>query len=139
MQIGIQELANLARVSANTPINRAYISFLDPTLVYVPGSMTLANTGFDLTSDADLGFAALKSLIATMQGNGVEVFLSVGGWNMNCFPYAYMQYSVGGYGPDTPNYWKIQQYAGGDKSKCDESNQFCWTVRFLFFFLFYLL
>lgn len=50
------------------------------------------------------------------------------GWNLNCFPYAYMQYSVGGYGPDTPNYWKIQKYGNGDKANCNETNQFCWTV-----------
>ncbi len=98
-------------------------------MVYVPGSNTLANTGFNLTQDADMGFSVLRDLIGQMQDKGVEVFLSMGGWNMNCFHYVYMQYSVGGYGPDTPNYWKIQKYGGGDKANCNESNQFCWVCE----------
>jgi hypothetical protein len=51
----------------------------------------------------------------------------VGGWNYNCFPYAYTRYSVGGYGTTTTNYWKIDQYGGGDVDSCVESNQ-VWSV-----------
>lgn len=47
----------------------------------------------------------------------------MGGWNYNCFPNAYTRYSVGGYGTTTPNYWKIDQYGGGDVNSCVESNQ----------------
>ena len=49
---------------------------------------------------------------------GVEIYLSMGGWNYNCYPYAYMRYSIGTTAPDTPggggtggaggpNWWKI--------------------------------
>lgn len=126
---GFQEFVNLARISDTIPLTRVWVSFLDPTLVYVPGSNTLANTGLNLTEEADLGFSAFKVAIAEMQSKGVEVFLSMGGWNLNCWPYAYMQYSVGGYGPNTPNYWKIQKYGNGDKANCNEANQFCWTCE----------
>ena len=53
----------------------------------------------------------------------------MGGWNYNCFPYMYARYSVGGYGMDTPNYYKIQQFGGGDINKCVESNQFCYVCE----------
>jgi hypothetical protein len=39
----------------------------------------------------------------------VEVFLSMGGWDYNCFPFMYAHYSVGGYGTTTPNFWTIQK------------------------------
>jgi len=53
----------------------------------------------------------------------------MGGWNYNCFPYMYARYSVGGYGTDTPNYYKIQQFGGGDINKCVEANQFCYVCE----------
>jgi hypothetical protein len=111
------------------PLTRVWLSFLDPAMVYVAGSKTLEHTALNLTEDADYGFAVLQGLIAQMQGKGVEVFLSMGGWNLNCFNYAYMQYSVGGYGPDTPNYWKIQKFGNGDKANCNETNQYCWVCE----------
>jgi len=53
----------------------------------------------------------------------------MGGWNYNCYPYLYARYSVGGYGTSTPNYWKINQYGGGNISNCVESNQWCYVCE----------
>lgn len=78
-EAGFQQFSNLARLADQIPLTRVWLSFLDPSLVYVPGSNTLANTGLNLTSEADLGFAALKQTITEMQTKGVEVFLSMGG------------------------------------------------------------
>jgi orotidine-5'-phosphate decarboxylase len=53
----------------------------------------------------------------------------MGGWNYNCFPYLYARYSVGGYGVDTPNYWKIQTFGNGSIDNCKEENQFCYVCE----------
>jgi len=97
--------------------------------VYVPGSNTLKYTGLNVSTTGDAGFADLKSAISTLQASGVDVFLSVGGWNYNCFPYLYAYYSVGGYGTSTPNYWKIQQYGGGSLSGCTAANEYCYVCE----------
>jgi len=59
----------------------------------------------------------------------VEVYISMGGWNYNCFPYLYARYSVGGYGTSTPNYWKINQYGGGNVDNCVASNEWCYVCE----------
>jgi len=88
--VGLQELQALAEHAATIPVNRLWVAFFDPTLVYQPGSNTFADTGMQTGStEADLGFAEVKAAITTLQKNGVEIFLSMGGWNYNCFPALY--------------------------------------------------
>ncbi|KAG0301731.1 hypothetical protein BGZ98_008085 [Dissophora globulifera] len=125
---GPSRLKALADNAANIPINRVFLSFARPGMVYVPGSNTLAHVGLNYDTTADFGFADLKSKVATLQAAGVEVFLSVGGWNYGCFPYLYTYYSVGGYGTTTPNYYKIQDN-GGSLAACTEANMWCYTCE----------
>jgi len=127
--VGLQELQALAASAATLPVNRIWLSFVLPTLVYKSGTNSLFNTGLNLTASGDYGFAQLKQIISQLQTGGVEVFLSVGGWNYNCFPYLYARYSVGGYGPNTPNYWKINTYGGGNINNCVDSNQYCYVCE----------
>lgn len=126
---GLKELSALADNAKTLPVNRVIIGFFDPTMVYIEGSNTLNATGLNASTSADFGFSEVKKSIQKLQAGGVEVFLSLGGWNYNCFPYLYMRYSVGGYGTNTPNYWKIDQYGGGNMSNCNELNQYCWVCE----------
>jgi len=89
----------------------------------------LAYTGLNISMSSDAGFAEIKKYVGMLQAGGVEVFLSMGGWNYNCFPYLYARYSVGGYGTSTPNYWEINQYGGGNVNNCVESNQWCYVCE----------
>merc|ERR1719361_1140620 len=117
--IGLKAMAKLAAAAKTIPINRLWVAFFSPDMVYVPGSNTLANTGLHINNkSSDAGFAELKKYIGMLEAGGVEVFLSMGGWNYNCWPYMYTRYSVGGYGTHTPNYWKIQQYGGCSIDGC---------------------
>ncbi|KAG0357801.1 hypothetical protein BG005_003108 [Podila minutissima] len=125
---GPSKLKALADNAANIPINRIFLSFARPGMVYVPGSNTLEHVGLNYANTPDFGFADLKARVATLQANGVEVFLSVGGWNYGCFPYTYTYYSVGGYGTTTPNYYKILEN-GGSLDKCTEANMWCYTCE----------
>ncbi|KAF9192365.1 hypothetical protein BGZ50_008628 [Haplosporangium sp. Z 11] len=125
---GPAKLKALADNAANIPINRVFLSFARPGMVYVPGSNTLEHVGLNYANTADFGFADLKERVTTLQANGVEVFLSVGGWNYGCFPYLYTYYSVGGYGTSTPNYYKIAEH-GGSLDKCVEGNMWCYTCE----------
>lgn len=128
--VGLQELQALAEHAATIPVNRLWVAFFDPTLVYQPGSNTFADTGMQTGSTAaDLGFAEVKAAITTLQENGVEIFLSMGGWNYNCFPALYTRYSIGGYGTHTPNYWKIDQYGGGSVDGCTPDNMWCYSCE----------
>ncbi|KAF9956800.1 hypothetical protein BGZ72_002440 [Mortierella alpina] len=125
---GPAKLKALADNAANIPINRLFISFARPGMVYVPESMTLKHVGLNYDNDsADFGFADLKAKVKKLQDGGVEVFLSVGGWDYGCFPYVYTTYSVGGYGEQTPNYYKIDKYGG--ITGCTEANQWCYTCE----------
>ncbi|KAF9362095.1 hypothetical protein BGX26_004180 [Mortierella sp. AD094] len=125
---GPAKLQALADNAANIPINRIFLSFARPGMTYVPGSNTLEHVGLNYATTPDFGFADLKAKVATLQANGVEVFLSVGGWNYGCFPYLYTYYTVGGYGTSTPNFYKIQQF-GGSVSSCTEANMWCYTCE----------
>ncbi|KAG0005864.1 hypothetical protein BGZ79_001057 [Entomortierella chlamydospora] len=125
---GPSKLQALADNAANIPINRLYLSFARPGMTYVPGSNTLEHVGLDYATSGDYGFADIKAHVATLKAAGVEVFLSVGGWNYGCFPYVYTYYSVGGYGTSTPNFYKIQAF-GGSLSDCTESNMWCYTCE----------
>jgi hypothetical protein len=77
---GLAKLALLAANASTIPLNRVFIGFLSPTLVYVPGSHTLANTGLNLSASPDGGFAALLASITLLRAGGVNVSLSMGGW-----------------------------------------------------------
>ncbi|KAF9583849.1 hypothetical protein BGW38_008341, partial [Lunasporangiospora selenospora] len=125
---GPAKLKALADNAANIPINRIFLSFARPGMVYVPGSNTLEHVGLNYINSGDYGFADLKAQVAKLQAGGVEVFLSVGGWNYGCFPYLYAYYSVGGYGTTTPNYYKILQN-GGSLAGCTEANMWCYTCE----------
>merc|ERR1719189_1494250 len=127
--IGLAAMAKLADAAATLPINRIWVAFFSPTMVYKAGSNTLKNTGLHISNETDGGYAELKKYIGMLEAGGVEVFLSMGGWNYNCWPYMYTRYSVGGYGTHTPNYWKIQQYGGGSIDGCKESNMWCYTCE----------
>ena len=126
---GLSKLNALAKSASTLPINRIWLSFARPDMIYEAGSASLEGTGLELSDSGDYGYADMAKAIAKLQAGGVEVFLSLGGWNYNCFPYAYTRYSVAGYGTATPNYWKVDTYGNGDVDNCDESNQFCWTCE----------
>lgn len=126
---GLAKLALLAADAATLPLTRVFLGFLSPTMVYVPGSETLAHTGLNLTAEGDGGFAAVKAGVGALRAAGVEVLLSIGGWDYNCFPYAYTRYSVAGYGTDTPNYWKIVEYCAGNVSAASPANEYCYTCE----------
>lgn len=126
---GIAKLQLLAGSAATLPINRLWISFFSPTLTYEPGSNTLQYAGLNVSQSGDYGFGAIKSAIATLKAGGVDVLLSMGGWDFNCFPYAYTRYSVAGYGTSTPNYWKVAQYCGGSVDNASPANEFCYTCE----------
>jgi hypothetical protein len=126
---GLAKAALLAANAATLPVTRVFFGFFSPTLVYVPGSATLANTGVNISTAPDGGFAALKASIATLTTAGVDVIVSMGGWDYNCFPYAYTRYSVAGYGTNTPNYWKVQEYCGGDINNANAANEWCFTCE----------
>eukprot|EP01106_Pelomyxa_sp_JSP_P000158 TRINITY_DN1021_c0_g1_i4.p2 TRINITY_DN1021_c0_g1~~TRINITY_DN1021_c0_g1_i4.p2 ORF type:complete len:421 (+),score=166.31 TRINITY_DN1021_c0_g1_i4:102-1364(+) len=127
--VGLSELQALAASASKLPITRLFLAFASPTMVYTPGSATLCTTGINASTSSDCGYAAIKSAVTQLRAGGVEVMLSMGGWNYNCFPYLYARYSVGGYGTSTPNYWKIQQYGGGDINNCVASNQYCYVCE----------
>jgi len=127
--VGLSELNMLVESADSIPVNRIWLSFFAPTMVYVPGSFTLEHARLNVSKTGDFGFAAIRSAIVKLQAAGVEVFLSMGGWNYNCFPYMYARYSVGGYGENTPNYWKIEKFGGGDINKCVADNQYCYVCE----------
>jgi len=80
-----------------------------------------------MTGVADAGFSLLAEAISKLQAGGVEVFLSMGGWNYNCFPALYMRNSISGYGTHTPNYWKVDRYGG--PQNCTADNQYCFVCE----------
>jgi len=69
----------LAANAATLPINRLWVSFFSPTLMYLPNSKTLQYSGLNISQTGDYGFAALQTAIATLKAGGVDVLLSVGG------------------------------------------------------------
>jgi hypothetical protein len=121
--------ALVATQAATLPLNRVWLSFFSPDLVYVPSSNTLCSTGLNASSTGDCGFAVVKSAIAALAASGIDVLLSMGGWDGSCWPLPYTVYSVGGYGTSTPNYFKIQQYCNGQISNASPANEFCYTCE----------
>ena len=77
---GIAKLQLLAANAATIPINRLWVSFFSPTLMYVPGSNSLQYSGLNVSQSGDYGFAAIKTAITTLKAGGVDVLLSMGGW-----------------------------------------------------------
>ena len=115
-QVGLQNLEQLAIQAETLPLNRIWLAFGSPQMVYNKGSNTLVGTGIETPGIADGGFSKVKEYVAELRASGIEVFLSIGGWDYNCFSYVYAHYSVGGYGTHTPNYWSINKYGNGDVS-----------------------
>ena len=77
---GLQGLQTLAANAPTLPITRLFLAFVSPTLVYVPGSKTLAGAGMGIaTAAADAGFSDVHEAVAKLEAGGVEVFLSMGG------------------------------------------------------------
>ncbi|KAI9328149.1 hypothetical protein BDR26DRAFT_874417 [Obelidium mucronatum] len=122
------KLKALASNAAKIPVNRIFLSFVAPTMVYVPGSKTLKYADIGYKKGGDYGFAEVKKYVGLLQKGGVEVFLSMGGWNFNCFPYFYMKYSISSF-PTGPNYWKIQQYGNNSASNCNATNMWCYVCE----------
>jgi hypothetical protein len=87
--IGLKAMAALAAKADSIPVNRVWVAFFSPDMVYKSGSNTLKNTGLHISDGADGGFAELKKYIGLLKAGGVETFLSMGGWNYNCWPYMY--------------------------------------------------
>lgn len=127
--IGLKELSALAANAESLPVDRVVIGFFAPTMVYKKGSNTLEHVGLNVSQSGDFGFASIKKSIAALKKGGVSVYLSMGGWNYNCWPYMYTRYSVAGYGTHTPNYFLVQQYGDGDVDNCVEDNQWCFTCE----------
>ena len=73
---GLAKMALLAGSASTLPITRLFVSFVTPTMVYVPGSATLATTGLNLSQSGDEGFAPLRASITALVKGGVDVFLS---------------------------------------------------------------
>ncbi|ORY37042.1 hypothetical protein BCR33DRAFT_769964 [Rhizoclosmatium globosum] len=102
------KLAALADNAATIPVNRVFLSFVAPDMV--------------------LRVRGCEGCGSEVAGWWVEVFLSMGGWNYNCFPYFYAKYSIAYFGTG-PNYWKITQYGGGSDAGCTEANMWCYTCE----------
>ncbi|KAJ3004518.1 UNVERIFIED_CONTAM: hypothetical protein HDU68_005040, partial [Siphonaria sp. JEL0065] len=110
----VQGPAKLAQVvaSADTlPINRVTLSFVRPDIHHIPKSNTLATVGFNYGTSGDYGFAEVKAAVAQIQAAGVDVFLSMGGWDYNWLLYRSL------WNPDV-----IKQYGGGNIDNCNTSN-----------------
>ncbi|KAJ3238857.1 hypothetical protein HDU81_007057 [Chytriomyces hyalinus] len=125
------KLKLLADNASNLPVNRVWLSFVRPDLYYEPGSNTLVGVGLNYNNtQADYGFAEIKQYVQKLQAGGVEVFLAMGGWDYNCWPWSYAYYSIYNYGSTTPTYQStIQKYANGQIGGCNEGNQFCYACE----------
>jgi hypothetical protein len=124
-ETGMAELKALANNARSLPVNRIWVSFLSPNMVYKKSSEDLSKTGLA----GNFVFGDIKKHIKQLREGGVEVFLSMGGWDYNCFPYLYMRYSVGGYGTHTPNFWSIEKYGHGSVNGCTKENDYCYVCE----------
>ncbi|KAJ3031141.1 UNVERIFIED_CONTAM: hypothetical protein HDU68_006272 [Siphonaria sp. JEL0065] len=125
------KLRLLAEKASSLPVNRVWLSFVRPDMYYVPGSNSLVGAGLNYNNtQADYGFAEIKKYTQQLQAGGVEVFLSMGGWDYNCWPYAYAKYSIDMYSHTSATYQStIQKYGSGAFSNCNESNQYCYACE----------
>ena len=125
------------------PINRIWLAFFRPdidyshciekeTLDYTPwnnsdwngrppsGGCGFMKSGHDGKAIGDGGYQDLKKIIKnfTTANRKVEVFLSMGGWNFNCFPELYTINSIASYPSNGPNYFKIKGNCSLDPVWC---------------------
>ncbi|KAJ3065966.1 hypothetical protein HDU98_010693 [Podochytrium sp. JEL0797] len=126
-----EKLKLLAQSAATLPVNRVWLSFARPDMYYIPGSNSLVGVGLNYNeTQTDHGFAEIKQYVQQLQAGGVEVFMSMGGWDYNCWPWAYAQYSIFNYGSTTATFQStIQKYGGGTMAGCNEANQFCYACE----------
>lgn len=123
---GPAKLKALADNAATIPINRLFVSFFRPDMVYIPGENSLKRVGLKYGAQSgDHGYAEVKSYIDKLKAGGVEVFLSLGGWSYNCWPYAYLRYAVAPYGGDNAEI--IKKYGGGNIDNCNAGNLYCYA------------
>ena len=76
-ETGNAQLKALSENAATLPINRLWISFFSPNMVYKAGSKDLSKTGLAGKYDFD----EIKGYIAKLKAGKVETFLSMGGWD----------------------------------------------------------
>ncbi|KAJ3284860.1 hypothetical protein HDU79_007826 [Rhizoclosmatium sp. JEL0117] len=124
---GPTKLAQVVAQASTMPVNRVTLSFVRPDMYYEPGSNTLVGTGFNYANSGDYGFAAVKDAVSKIQAAGVDVYLSMGGWDYNCWPYTYLRYSVAPYGGANADI--IKQYGNGNIDNCVEANQWCYACE----------
>ncbi|KAJ3065967.1 hypothetical protein HDU98_010694 [Podochytrium sp. JEL0797] len=126
-----EKLHLLAENAATLPVNRVWLSFARPDMYYIPGSNSLVGVGLNYNeTQPDHGFAEIKQYVQQLQAGGVEVFMAMGGWDYNCWPWAYAQHSIFNYGSSTPTFQStIQKYGGGLITGCNEANQFCYACE----------
>ncbi|KAJ3063429.1 hypothetical protein HDU99_004840, partial [Rhizoclosmatium hyalinum] len=103
-----QKLKLLAKNAATLPVNRVVLSFVAPTMVYVPGSKTLKYADIGYTRGGDYGFKEVKQAVGVLQAGG--------------------KYSIASFGKG-PNFWKIQQYGNGTAAGCTAANQWCYVCE----------
>lgn len=72
---GMNELAALAGAADTLPLNRIWLAFFSPNMIYEKGSKDLSQSGLDGAYD----FNEIQKHIETLKQGGVEVFLSMGG------------------------------------------------------------
>ncbi len=65
--VGLSELKALSAMARSLPVNRIWLSFFAPTMVYVPGSNTLEHARLDVSNTGDFGFAEVKESITKLQ------------------------------------------------------------------------
>ena len=65
--VGLSELNMLVDSADSIPVNRIWLSFFAPTMVYVPGSFTLEHARLNVSKTGDFGFAAIRSAIVKLQ------------------------------------------------------------------------
>lgn len=83
-QAGLEKLQLLVASAATMPVTRLWLAFVTPSMTYVPGSNTLCTSGLNMSSAGDCGFAELQTAVKAIVASGVDVLLSVGGWDGNC-------------------------------------------------------
>ncbi len=72
--VGLEELEALAAHASSIPVNRIWLAFVSPTMVYVPGSKTLEYARLNVSNSPDFGFAAVQKAIAQLQVCTCSIF-----------------------------------------------------------------
>ncbi|ORY36203.1 hypothetical protein BCR33DRAFT_855452 [Rhizoclosmatium globosum] len=125
-----KKLQLLAESASTLPVNRVWLSFARPDMYYEPGSKNLVGVGLNYDESLpDHGFSEIKKYVGDLQAGGVEVFLSMGGWDYNCWPWAYALYSINNYGPGPTFSSTIGKFGGGNFANCNDANQWCYACE----------